>query len=122
MVVDPDCGGNQGCHRGGHGGCAMATEGMRLQRPVRRRHSRAVWLVVGAGLAVAVAAAVVTERGSFSDDPLTPRPELQQALDRLVAGRERIAPGVAAYVAGPDGEWSGSAGVANVATSEPMLP
>src|SRR5262245_21873089 len=112
MVVDPDCGGNQACHRGGHGGCAMATERMRLQRPVRRPHGRAVWLVAWAALAVAVAAAVVTVHGTFSDEPQTPRPELQQALDRLVTGRERIAPGVSAYVAGPHGDWSGSAGVA----------
>src|SRR5262245_51962884 len=95
---------------------------MRLQRPVLRPHGRVVWLVAWAGLAVAVAAAVVIQRGTFSDEPQTPRPELQQALDRLVAGRERIAPGVSAYVAGPHGDWSGSAGVANVATSEPMQP
>ena len=54
----------------------MATERMRLQRPVRRPHGRVVWLVAWAGLAVAVAAAVVIERGTFSGEPQIPRPEL----------------------------------------------
>ncbi len=46
----------------------------------------------------------------------------QQALDGLVTGPHRIAPGVAAYVAGPGGVWSGASGVADATTGERMQP
>ncbi len=48
--------------------------------------------------------------------------ELQQVLEDLVAGPNRIAPGATAYVAGPNGVWTGAAGVANVWTGERMQP
>ena len=50
------------------------------------------------------------------------RPDLQHVLDSLVAGPNRIAPGVTAYVSGPQGTWIGSAGIANLKTREPMRP
>jgi D-alanyl-D-alanine carboxypeptidase len=54
-----------------------------------------------------------------ADEPAA-RPELQQALDRLVSGDTRVAPGVTAVAIGPRGTWAGAAGVANVDTGEPM--
>jgi D-alanyl-D-alanine carboxypeptidase len=48
------------------------------------------------------------------------RPELQRVLVELTSMRGRIAPGATAYVAGPHGTWSGAAGVADVATGQPM--
>ncbi len=50
------------------------------------------------------------------------RPELQKVLDGLVTGPSTVAPGATAYVAGPHGTWSGSAGLANVTTGERMRP
>ncbi|MES1248388.1 MAG: serine hydrolase domain-containing protein [Actinomycetota bacterium] len=50
----------------------------------------------------------------------TPHPELQRELDALVAAH--VAPGVTAYVSGPRVTWSGAAGLADVATKEPMKP
>jgi D-alanyl-D-alanine carboxypeptidase len=47
---------------------------------------------------------------------------LQRLLDEVVRGPDRIAPGVTAYVATPEGSWSGAAGVANVARQTPMTP
>jgi D-alanyl-D-alanine carboxypeptidase len=41
-------------------------------------------------------------------------PGLQRTLDSLVTGPERLAPGVTAFVSGPHGTWSGSAGWADV--------
>ena len=49
-----------------------------------------------------------------------PRPKLQRRLDALVTGSGRIAPGAAAYVSGPKGTWTGSAGFAEVAGRVPM--
>ena len=46
----------------------------------------------------------------FSTDPATARPELQRILDGLVTDRGHVAPGVTAYVSGPNGSWVGSAG------------
>jgi CubicO group peptidase (beta-lactamase class C family) len=48
------------------------------------------------------------------------RAELQRPLDGAVAGGDRLAPGATAFVSGPRGTWTGSAGVADVATGEPM--
>jgi D-alanyl-D-alanine carboxypeptidase len=48
------------------------------------------------------------------------RPELQRMLDDVVTGRDRLAPGATAFVSGPRGTWAGSAGVADIATREPM--
>ena len=48
------------------------------------------------------------------------RPDLQRMLDDVVTGRDRLAPGVTAFVSGPRGTWVGSAGVADITTREPM--
>jgi D-alanyl-D-alanine carboxypeptidase len=45
--------------------------------------------------------------------------ELQAALDGAV---EVDAPGAALYVSGPEGTWSGAAGVSNLDAAEPMAP
>jgi D-alanyl-D-alanine carboxypeptidase len=81
---------------------------------------RLVLSLVALVLIAALAALVWHERSSRS--AARPRPELQRVLDELVRGRDRIAPGASAYVAGPRGVWQGSAGVANVATGERMKP
>jgi D-alanyl-D-alanine carboxypeptidase len=69
-------------------------------------------------LAVAAGGGALLVAGHRADRPQ--RPELQRVLDALVTGPSRIAPGATAYVSGPRGTWSGSAGVANVATGERM--
>jgi Beta-lactamase len=48
------------------------------------------------------------------------RPELQRILDDVVTGRDWLAPGVTAFVSGPRATWAGSAGIADIATREPM--
>jgi D-alanyl-D-alanine carboxypeptidase len=70
--------------------------------------------------AVVVAAGAVRAVRSAGTAPA--RPGLQRILDGLVTGRDRIAPGAAAYVAGPHGTWSGSTGVADARTGEAMPP
>lgn len=50
------------------------------------------------------------------------RPELRSVLDGLVSGPSAIAPGATAYVCGPNGTWSGSAGFADVHTLVKMKP
>ena len=45
---------------------------------------------------------------------------LQALLDSAVVGPDRLAPGATAYVATPEGTWSGAAGVANVRDRTPM--
>jgi CubicO group peptidase (beta-lactamase class C family) len=97
----------------------MSTGAQPLLHRVRRPHGWAVLLVVGL---VVAAVGVVVDRTVGSQAPLAGRAELQRILDGLVTGPDRIAPGVAAYVAGPGGTWMGSAGVANVQTGEPMRP
>jgi D-alanyl-D-alanine carboxypeptidase len=47
---------------------------------------------------------------------------MQRLLDEVVSGPDRLAPGATAYVATPDGGWSGAAGVSNVARQTPMTP
>lgn len=89
---------------------------MRARGPARR------WMLVFvAGLLTAVAAAALLYR-HYDAPSAAPRPELQQVLDRLVAGRHRAAFGATAYVSGPEGTWIGAAGVADRATNEPMRP
>ena len=93
----------------------------RVETPTRRaRRPRRRWVLAALGSALAVAAfAVGLDRERDGTD--TPsRPELQHVLDGLVAGPERIAPGATAYVSGPHGTWSGSAGVSNLSSGEPM--
>ena len=69
----------------------------------------AAWLATGHDEEVAAPAAVA-------------RPELERLLVSAVTGPDRIAPGATAYVHGPHGTWLGAAGVADVATREPMQP
>jgi D-alanyl-D-alanine carboxypeptidase len=76
-----------------------------------------------AGLIVVAVAAVIVDQVAFSDRAAaSSRPVLQEILDELVAGPGKIAPGVTAYVSGPNGTWMGSAGAANVKTHEQMRP
>jgi D-alanyl-D-alanine carboxypeptidase len=91
-----------------------------------------VWLLLGILVLAAGAGVVIAiDQSAFSGGseiaytppPYTPRgPYPQQLLDRLVGGRGFIAPGAAAYVAGPKGIWVGSAGLANVPMRAPMKP
>jgi D-alanyl-D-alanine carboxypeptidase len=78
---------------------------------------RLVPLVLAAVVLTAAAAAVVLQT---RDDGAEPRPELQRMIDRLVAGDDRVAPGVTAVAIGPRGTWAGAAGVLDVRTGEPM--
>ena len=71
-------------------------------------------------LAVAVGIFVVVAGRRADQAPFAARPELQRVLVELTSGSARIAPGATAYVAGPHGTWSGAAGVADVATAQPM--
>ncbi|HEY8407922.1 MAG TPA: serine hydrolase domain-containing protein [Gaiellaceae bacterium] len=50
------------------------------------------------------------------------RPGLQRTVDSLVTGPRRLAPGVTAFVSGPHGTWSGSAGWADVTKQVRMTP
>jgi CubicO group peptidase (beta-lactamase class C family) len=88
--------------------------------PARARRHRGWILVAVAMLVAAVAAPVALVGGRADRTPAKVRPELQRVLDGLTSGRGRIAPGATAYVAGPHGSWSGAAGVADVATGQPM--
>jgi D-alanyl-D-alanine carboxypeptidase len=91
-------------------------------RPHRVRWSHRRVLVVLLGLLVPVGVAVAVDRTVFSGGGQASRPDLQRILDGLVSGPQRVAPGATAYVVGPDGSWTGSAGIANVKTGEAMLP
>jgi D-alanyl-D-alanine carboxypeptidase len=72
-------------------------------------------------IVVAAATAALVKLDVFQNKTTpAPRPELQRILDAAATGPDRIAPGATAYVSGPKGTWVGSAGVANVKTSEPM--
>ena len=70
-------------------------------------------------LLVAVAAALAAGCGGSA---VHPRPDLQGVLDELVAGPNRVTPGATAYVSGPRGTWTGSAGLADVAGRVAMQP
>jgi D-alanyl-D-alanine carboxypeptidase len=50
------------------------------------------------------------------------RPDFQRQLDALVTGPHRLAPGVTAFVLGPHGTWSGSAGLADITKQVRMTP
>ena len=80
----------------------------------------ALWLLVG--LALAAAVAVILDVTRQSPSPRESRPELQRVLDGLVKGPDHDAPGVTAYVSGPNGIWLGSAGVADVRSGTAMDP
>jgi D-alanyl-D-alanine carboxypeptidase len=81
---------------------------------------RLFWLL-GAVL-VLTASATFVGRELLTDGSSSGRAELQQTLDRLVEGDDRIAPGATAYVSGPNGIWTGSAGLANVESGTAMQP
>jgi D-alanyl-D-alanine carboxypeptidase len=79
---------------------------------------RLAWAVIA--LLVCAAAAFGLQRVFFSNGAQHARPELQTTLDGVV--RSGAAPGATAYVIGPDGTWSGAAGVADVRTLAAMPP
>jgi D-alanyl-D-alanine carboxypeptidase len=85
---------------------------------VRRRAAWIVAIVALVLVAAGIPVAVLNTRGHHAQ-PVA-RPELQRVLVQLTSGRVPIAPGATAYVAGPHGTWSGAAGVADVATGQPM--
>ena len=88
----------------------------RRDRPKRQRLVGIALLVV----VVLAAAAVVINRTLLSSDD--DRPELQGIIDALVEGPDAVAPGATAYVSGPNGNWVGAAGVADVDSDAPMPP
>ena len=97
----------------------MSTGAQPLPHRVHWPH-RWVWLVVG--LFVLAGIAVGVERAFFAGAQETRAEFMQQVLDGVVTGPNRLAPGATAYVSGPHGTWIGSAGVANAKTAEPMPP
>lgn len=88
--------------------------------PARARRHPVRILVAVAVVVAAVAVPTALVGGRADRAPVAARPELQRVLDELTSGRGRIAPGATAYVAGPHGSWSGAAGVADVASGQPM--
>lgn len=71
-----------------------------------------------AGLAMVAVAAGCGGGGAAT----IPRPDFQRALDELVTGPNRIAPGAAAFVSGPRGTWTGAAGWWDVTKQVRMTP
>ncbi len=51
---------------------------------------------------------------------MAPRPDLQRTLNALVTGKQRVSPGVVAYVSGPKGTWIGAAGWADTKSRTAM--
>jgi D-alanyl-D-alanine carboxypeptidase len=98
---------------------ALSTGVHRPFHAVAGRRGLVVWAVVASVVAVGIGIAV--ERAA-APRPSASRPVLQQILERLVTGPGRVAPGVTAFVSGPQGIWSGAAGVANVRTGAAMWP
>ncbi|HZE17325.1 MAG TPA: serine hydrolase domain-containing protein, partial [Mycobacterium sp.] len=64
--------------------------------------------------------ALLIDQAVLSGSPHRSRPGPQGAIDELVTGAGRIAPGATAYVAGPRGVWVGAAGIASI--GRPMQP
>ena len=81
------------------------------QRGGRLLHSRSVWLALVA-LVVAGGLVVLIERLSSSGEAESPGTLVHRTVDGLVAVPGRVTMGASAYVAGPRGVWTGSAGVA----------
>jgi D-alanyl-D-alanine carboxypeptidase len=99
----------------------LAAEGDAVPAP--QRIDRRVRLpLLLAAFALAAVAAFVGARAltGSNESPPTSRPALQAILDSLVSGTGRIAPGATAYVRGPQGTWTGSAGLADVERRIPM--
>ena len=90
-------------------------------RPVRYPPGRLVSVVLLAVLVVCGLGALLG-RSAFTggSHPQSARPDLQRVLDGMVSSWSKITPGVTAYVAGPHGVWTGSAGIA--APGAPMAP
>lgn len=87
------------------------------------------WLIGAAVVVLAgVGGVVAVDRLFFSQAtrtcPFVPaqggRAALQRILNGLVTGPSQLAPGAAAYVAGPHGTWTGAAGIADTGTCTPM--
>lgn len=97
-----------------------ASPGRDHASPARARRHPARILVAVAVLVAAVGIPVALVGVRADQAPVVRRPELQRVLDGLTSGSARIAPGATAYVAGPRGSWSEAAGVADVATGQPM--
>ncbi len=95
----------------------MSTGAQSLPHRGHWPHRKVLWLVVGlvvtAGIAVGVGRAFFAGQETRSEF-------MQGTLDGVVTGPNRLAPGATAYVFGPHGTWVGSAGVADVKTTEPM--
>jgi D-alanyl-D-alanine carboxypeptidase len=87
-----------------------------------RTRRRGAWILAIVAVVVAAAAGIPATviSGRAERSPAAARPELQRVLVELTSGSARIAPGATAYVAGPQGSWSGAAGVADAATGQPM--
>jgi D-alanyl-D-alanine carboxypeptidase len=85
---------------------------------VRRRGAWIIAIVALVMIAAGIPVAVLSTRADHA--PTVARPDLQRVLVELTSGSGRIAPGATAYVAGPQGSWLGAAGVADVATGQPM--
>jgi D-alanyl-D-alanine carboxypeptidase len=96
----------------------VSTRAQPLSRRVHWPHRWPLWLL--AGLVATAGIGVVIDPAASSGGAQPSRPALQQILDRLV--QTGVAPGVTAYVVGPHGTWSGSAGIADVKTAAPMRP
>lgn len=99
-------------------GLPVSTGTQPLRHHMHWPHRWVVWL--SAGLVAAAGVAVGIDRAYFAGGAQPSRPALQQILDRLV--RSGAVPGATAYVVGPQGAWSGSAGIADVKTAAPMRP
>ena len=85
----------------------------------RPKHQRLVGIALLVVVVLAAAAVVINRTLLSSDDD---RPELQGIVDALVEGPDAVAPGATAYVSGPNGNWVGAAGVADVDSDAPMPP
>jgi D-alanyl-D-alanine carboxypeptidase len=85
-----------------------------------RVRRRAAWIVVIVAVVIVAAGIPVTVSMRADWAPPVDRPDLQRVLVQLTSGSAPIAPGATAYVAGPHGTWLGAAGVADVATAQPM--
>jgi D-alanyl-D-alanine carboxypeptidase len=99
------------------GGTIVSTRAQQLPQRIGRPQRRALPIVAAVLL---LALGLVGARWAFFTDAAGSRPELQRVLDGLVVGG--TAPGATAYVTGPRGTWSGSAGLEDVETSVPMAP
>src|SRR5690348_16142804 len=91
----------------------------RRPRPSHRRASTARSRVTMRALA---AIGIVLLLAGCGGSAQRERPGLQRTVDSLVTGPHRLAPGVTAFVSGPHGTWSGSAGWANVTQQVRMRP